>query len=126
MNIHFIETKVVSLNLTRMSQTDLDAVKDFDFSFSPAFSESNLTEFLIIFDLSLKLENEFILTVEYMARFSTDADIDDEFKTSHFVKGNAPAIAYPYLRAYIGNLTLNSGFAPAVLPTVNFTQYLSK
>ena len=126
MNIQFIETKVTSLSLTRMSQDDLDKQEDFNFSFAPAFSEFNLTELLIIFDLSLKLENEFFLIVEYIAQFSTVSDIDEDFKTSHFVKGNAPAIAYPYLRAYIGNLTLNSGFAPAVLPTINFTQYLTK
>lgn len=124
MNIQFIETKVLSLNLTRVSQNDLENIKDFDFSFAPAFSDSDLTEFLVIFDLSLKLENEFLLTVEYMARFSTDNEINDEFKSSHFVKGNAPAIVYPYLRAYISNFTLNSGFSPVVLPTVNFTQYL--
>ena len=122
MNIQFNDIKVINLNL-RVIQENIEDVEDFNFSFSPAFSESPSTEFLIIFNVSLKLEDTFILSVEYAARFSTDNEIDENFKESNFVKINAPAIAYPFLRAYISNFTLNSGFAPIVLPTINFTKF---
>jgi preprotein translocase subunit SecB len=123
MNIQFIDTKVTQLNLAAISQENLEDTDDFKFSFSPAFSELELNEFLIIFNISLKIENEFVLSVEYVARFFVDADIDETFKESNFVKINAPAIAYPFLRAYISNLTLSSGFPPIVLPTINFTKF---
>ncbi|GAB3327761.1 hypothetical protein GCM10027299_28830 [Larkinella ripae] len=32
---------------------------------------------------------------------------------------NAPAIAYPYIRAYISTLTAQSGIKPIILPTLN-------
>jgi len=73
----------------------------------------------------LKIEDEFNLSIEYATKFLADDDIDEEFKESHFVKVNAPAIAYPFLRAYIGNFTLNSGFSPIILPTINFTKFKS-
>ncbi|MEI6333382.1 MAG: protein-export chaperone SecB [Methylococcaceae bacterium] len=124
MNIQFIDTKVTHLNLAGVSQENLEDEDEFKFSFTPAFSELELNEFLIIFNVSLKIEDEFFLMVEYVARFSVDGDIDEVFKESNFVKMNAPAIAYPFLRAYIGNLTLSSGFSPIVLPTINFTKFL--
>ena len=124
MNIQFIDTKVISLSLKR---TKTENVDNFKLSFSPAFSDSEdeSNTFLIIFELFLKIEDELNLSIEYAAKFLADDDIDEEFKESHFVKVNAPAIAYPFLRAYIGNFTLNSGFSPIILPTINFTKFKS-
>jgi preprotein translocase subunit SecB len=124
MNIQFIDTKVTHLNLVGISQENIEDTNDFNFSFTSAFSELELNEFLIIFNVSLKIDDEFVLIVEYAARFSVDGDIDETFKESNFVKINAPAIAYPFLRAYISNLTLSSGFSPIILPTINFTKFL--
>jgi len=120
MNIKFIDTQVSKLKLDANYQESSTGSEDYDFSFSPVFSETDLSEFLIIFNLSLNGE-DFSLVIEYAARFSVDEIIDKEFKTSNFVKVNAPAIAYPFLRTYISNLTLNSGFLPIILPTINFT-----
>jgi len=58
-----------------------------------------------------------------MFNFETDEEITEEFKNSHFPKINAPAIAYPYLRAYVSNLTLQSGVTPVMLPTINFVKF---
>ncbi|MFZ2727026.1 MAG: protein-export chaperone SecB [Methylococcaceae bacterium] len=123
MNIQFVDTKVINLNLTGIVEENIESIDDFNFSFTPAFSEFPSNEFLIIFSLSLKIEDSFVLSIEYAARFSTDDEIDEVFKESNFVKINAPAIAYPFLRAYISNLTLNSGFSPVILPTINFTKF---
>lgn len=121
MNIKFIDTQVSKLRLDANYQESSIDSEDYNFSFSPVFSETDLSEFLIIFNLSLNSE-DFSLVIEYAARFSTDKLIDEDFKTSNFVKFNAPAIAYPFLRTYISNLTLNSGFSPIILPTINFTK----
>ena len=40
---------------------------------------------------------------------------------SNFLFINAPAILFPYLRAYISSLTTLSGIRPIVLPTLNLT-----
>lgn len=54
--------------------------------------------------------------------FKIDEDISEEFKLSNFPKINAPAIAFPYLRAFVSNLTLQSGFEPIILPSINFVK----
>ena len=61
-----------------------------------------------------------IEVVEALFMFSVDGEITEGFKLSDFPKINAPAIAFPYLRAYISNLTLQSGLEPVMLPSINF------
>ena len=51
----------------------------------------------------------------------TKEDVTDEFKKSPFIEINAPAIAFPYIRAYISNLTTQSGLFTVTLPTFNLT-----
>lgn len=36
-----------------------------------------------------------------------------------FVAQNAPAILFPYVRAYVGNMTALGGIEPIIMPTVN-------
>jgi len=64
--------------------------------------------------------------LDYIAWFKTSSNIEEDFKTSSFTKVNAPAIAYPYLRAFITTITLNSGFKPFTLPTINFVKLSQK
>jgi preprotein translocase subunit SecB len=50
--------------------------------------------------------------------------IEDKDLMNYFV-GNAPAIVFPYIRAYVGTLTTLSGYPPLLLPTLNLSK-LSK
>ena len=50
-------------------------------------------------------------------------DIDEKFKESNFPIINAPAIAYPFLRAFVSNFFVSSGYYPILLPTYNFTKF---
>ncbi len=43
----------------------------------------------------------------------------EEKKLNDFLYQNAPAILFPYIRAYISALTTLSGINPIVLPTLN-------
>ena len=45
----------------------------------------------------------------------------DSDKLSRFLYLNAPAIMFPYLRAYISSLTALSGINPITLPTLNLS-----
>ena len=39
---------------------------------------------------------------------------------NNYLKISAPALIYPYMRAFISNMILQSGMNPIILPTVNF------
>lgn len=57
------------------------------------------------------------LTIEGMFEF--DAELGEN-QRNDFFDFNAPAILFPYVRAYVSALTSLSGFKPFVLPTINF------
>lgn len=74
-------------------------------------------------NLTLKVNdetNKLMIELNAIAYFLSEDIIDESFKESHYVQINAPAIVFPYLRAYISNLTIGAGFNPIVLPTLNF------
>lgn len=97
------------------------AEETFDLKFSPSFRPEGKREFAIIFELGLTFEEKY-LHAEYVAIFETSEDFEDSFRTSNFVKMNAPAIAFPFLRSYIAHITLIAGYNPVVLPSVNFVE----
>lgn len=79
--------------------------------------------FIVVFNFTLENEEEkYSMETDYEAVFTTDIDIDDDFRESSFPKVNAPAIAFPYLRAFISNITQQAGYNPVVLPSLNFVE----
>ncbi|ENM3932477.1 protein-export chaperone SecB [Vibrio cholerae] len=71
--------------------------------------------------MSLSIEGNVKLDIKYVALFEGDDEFDEEFQQSAFPRVNAPAIAYPFLRAFIGTFLLNGGYEPIMLPSVNFS-----
>lgn len=79
-----------------------------------------------------KIENDFKLILEILVEGDTvNVEIVSEGYFSYenikdedlggFLFLNAPAILFPYLRAYISTLTNLSGISPLTLPTLNLT-----
>ncbi|WP_447877590.1 protein-export chaperone SecB [Serratia fonticola] len=90
------------------------------FGFKPEFLENEFRSYDIVFNMEFKHREGAAFHVLYRSKFTTDTDITPSFKTSPFIFVNSPAIAYPFLRAYIANIMLLSGYDPIMLPTVNF------
>lgn len=114
------EWKVNKLSLDRKEVKEegkncfsLDVKKSFDFGDKDFYISFNLN----IDDSAYKLEIEAIYKFHLV-----DGVIDDAFKNSSFPKVNAPAIAFPYLRATVANITLQSGLEPLMLPSINFSK----
>lgn len=103
----------------------------FEVNYGPAISEDDSKRFIITFDLSLveplkEGEKTTIIKGSFMGLFSSSEDLDDEFLNSPFVKINAPAILYPFIRAYISTITINASLEAILLPTLNFAARASK
>ena len=79
-------------------------------------------EKLISFPMEVLIENEdksLRIQVGIIGIFESDVDITKE---KSFVEVSAPAIIFPYIRAYVSNLTSMSGIQPILLPTYNMTK----
>ena len=65
--------------------------------------------------------DKFEISIISIAIFEFDEKADiEQYKSSLFTI-NAPAIAFPYIRAYISNLTTQSGLFTVTLPTFNLS-----
>ncbi len=127
MNIQLKEWKVKNLSF-KINDIQIEKKtkkNSFNLSMGHFFSEENSKEFGIGFRINIK-DEEFNILMEMVFLFELDEDIDEKFKQSDFLTINVPAIAFPYVRSYISNLTLQSGFSPIILPSVNFVKLAKK
>ncbi len=85
------------------------------------FPQETPNLFLIKFVISLETEN-FNLELETISKFISEKEYTDEFKKSPFIKINAPAIAFPFVRSYINTLVSSSGLGTFFLPAINFAK----
>lgn len=82
----------------------------------------DINQFQLQLGVDIKEEEgkfEIHLETESIFEYPIDADIES-YKNSLFVV-NAPAIVFPYLRAYITNLTALSGIPVLTIPTFNLS-----
>lgn len=59
-----------------------------------------------------------VIDIEAVANYYFDKEVDFASLESYFYI-NAPALLFPYIRAYISTLTNLSGYKPVNLPTLN-------
>jgi preprotein translocase subunit SecB len=119
MNIRLRDWKVINIKFS-LSDDEIEGdVGKFDLETGKLFPEDVSKTFGVVFKLIIK-EKAIDLFVEAVFNFELEESITEEFKLSSFPNINAPAIAFPYLRAFISNLTLQSGINPVILPSINF------
>ena len=94
---------------------------DFTLSFDPSgVVLPSLGQFHLQLGFTAKdAENLVDINLVAVAIFQYEG-IDNIADSQYFVV-NAPAIAFPYLRAYISTLTTQSGIPPIILPTLNLS-----
>ncbi|ANZ09603.1 protein-export chaperone SecB [Vibrio parahaemolyticus] len=121
-------------SLSIKAQKGLERTEGFPLTLGSAFSEQSDDSFQIIFDIQLNVEKagartdvpSHLFDLKYVAVFELDEPITEEFIEGLFPKVNAPAIAYPYMRAFISTTLLNAGYDPVMLPSVNFQALATK
>lgn len=123
MKIQLESWKILNLNFSFKEKEREE--NSFDLSTGNFFPEKEEKSFGVGFEITIK-DKKFDLVLEAIFTFQLEESVSEEFKLSDFPKINAPAIAFPYLRAYISNLTLQSGFEPVMLPSINFVNLVKE
>jgi len=78
--------------------------------------------FRLFVDTQISDKDELInINVDTFADFNIDKEGIDEESYKNFIFTNAPAILFPYIRAYITSLTSLSGIKPIQLPLLNLS-----
>lgn len=126
--IGFHDIKVTQLQLRFSGPNHPEELTVF-VDFEPVFYPEKEKQRDFALDFTIKMNNDdgtLFIEVHALAYFKTTQIIDENFRNSDWVKVNAPAIAFPFLRAYISTVTLNSGISPVILPAFNFTKLKNK
>lgn len=94
--------------------------------------KASANKVIILIKLKLVVEEDIGMMVDFAAAFNVtdddvlDFEVDDEVLKNTFIQVNAPAIAYPFLRAYVSTISVNSGYEQVLLPPVNFQAIFDK
>ncbi len=91
-------------------------------NFSPkGIIKQNESIFQLILGVKIEDKNKkLLIEIEAVSDFLFNNDIDKNILDNLFYI-NAPALLFPYIRAYISTLTNLSGIKPVTLPTLNLS-----
>ena len=104
---------------TSIKLTGEDIGDDVEFGIEPngIFEEDNkmfiLTLNVLVKDKKSSLEVKMTVTGKF------EYETNDIQELVPYLGFNAPAIMFPYIRAYITNITALGGMSPIILPTIN-------
>ena len=120
--LKFHDFSVVNLAYKRQDEATQYADIKVDVHFEHNFVEASDRNFKLKFVIKLHSDAPYLsLTVETLGHFSIEGQTTSDIEHT-FTKVNAPAILYPYVRAFISNFTLSSGIGAVVLPPLNFME----
>lgn len=124
MKLKLLDYRVVSLNLeTIESDSSLEqSFDELDLHVGQIFPEDKENIFGVGFKIGFQQEG-YSLKTEMRFFFETDSPITEEFKKSSFPIINAPAIAFPYLRSFLSIVTMQAGYPPVMIPSINFVEF---
>lgn len=101
-----------------------DGESKIDLSVEPKvfYDSDNQKMFKIIMDVKLICKDYFELLLVGIGTFEFDHEVSNQKNKKSFVNANAPAIMFPYVRAFISMLTTNLGSVtgPLTIPTQFF------
>lgn len=124
MKIRLIDIQFTDTNChVKTFEKDVTAELETTLALSVGMAEEHENQFVTMFEIGLANKRKtFKFKVKASAHFETSEKITADFVNSPFARINAPAIAFPYIRAFISNFTLNSGYNPVMLPSFNFVE----
>ena len=93
--------------------------EDLEFGIAPdgKFNEGEKTFLLTLNVVAKDKEQNFDLKLTIQGMF--EYDTNDMKELISYLSMNSPAIMFPYIRAYISNITALGGIQPIILPTLN-------
>ena len=104
--------------------TDYKILIDFD---AAGLIRKNENHFFLNLVANVKdEENNFEISIVTESLFTYDEEADIDGLINSLFTVNAPAIIFPYIRAYIASLTALSGMPTLTIPTLNLTKLGAK
>jgi preprotein translocase subunit SecB len=112
---------VITRSLFERNENELSKKVSLGFSPKGVYNKKD-SSFQLTLGVAISNENaSFKIELEAVADYLFETEYESE-DISNFFYINAPALLFPYIRAYISTLTNLSGLMPINLPTLNMTR----
>lgn len=122
--LKFINFEITKVLFDRGDKINIDAEFEVNIQHITQINEKNNNFFRSVFIINIKgKNNSFSLQVQALGNFEILGKIPKEVK-ENYLSISSPSIVYPYVRAYISNITLQSGMNPITIPPMNFASNL--
>lgn len=115
-SFRFIEYLVTETNI-RLTGKNIGENVQFEIEPEGTFNKED-KKFILTLRVLIK-DEEKNLELEMSLEGIFEYEADDMKELKPFIGMNAPAILFPYIRAYISNITALGGIAPIIIPTLN-------
>lgn len=127
LKFHGVDFPTINLNSNKPIFKAENSKVNIDIKPMVFYPKEQPSAFKIIQEIHLSAENFFDLFILAVGTFELNTDIDEKTK-KNFVNINAPAIMFPYVRAFITTLTANLGNVTGTLtiPTQFFNGELAE
>jgi len=118
--LRFINFEITKVLFDRGDNINIDAEFEVNIQHITQINDENSNLFRTVFIINIKgNNNSFSLQVQALGNFEILGKIPKEV-TDNYLNISSPSIIYPYVRAYISNITLQSGMNPITIPPMNF------
>lgn len=118
--LKFINFEITKVLFDRGDNINIDAEFEVNIQHITQINDKNNNLFRTVFIINIKgQDNSFSLQVQALGNFEILGKIPNEVK-DNYLNISSPSIIYPYVRAYISNITLQSGMNPITIPPMNF------
>lgn len=127
--IKFLGFKIYGFNLSSSEEKEpvLEENLVLDISVTGRLNTDTRKGFFLLMNIVLaSKDKKFELILNSKSTFETDTEIDEDYLNDSMVQINAPAIVFPFIRAFINTVSTNAGFKPIILPAINFAQMSSQ
>lgn len=117
--LKFLGIDIANVNVSLQNPFNHDEKPPIELSVIPKvfYPENRPDDFTIITELKVSSKDYFNIDIVAFGNFSLNRPSNDK-EVKPFIDVNAPAIMFPYVRAFLSTLTANlgAGFPPIILP----------
>ena len=118
--LNFINFEIVKVIFDRGDGVIIDEEFEVNIQHITQINNENENLFRTVFIINITGEKDsFSLQVQGIGSFEILGDVPKNVR-ENYLNISSPSIIYPYVRAYISNITLQSGMNPITIPPMNF------
>ena len=118
--LNFINFEIIKVLFDRSDNIVKDGEFEVNIQHITQTNNDNESLFRTVFIININgKDNSFSLQVQAMGNFEILGKVPKNVK-ENYLNISSPSIIYPYVRAFISNITLQSGMNPITIPSMNF------